>query len=837
MRSFLRFSLLLPLALAPVVMGVLFASRVEAQTATNNSMAPASQQTADGLIPSDPRALYQSLNDLKLDGTRVYSVHDLTLQRDAIHFAFTEGTLAFLQPLGGKVTGAVFVGYGHVVATPHDPGERRSLSHFLGLPILDQTFTNAYIRFTDDTASELQREIASSGAEGVDDPAFAARWAPGLAAAAPSHSLRIMQDFLSSEQLPYFYALLQNESVGRFEVVVDPRRDEGVMIGQLRRENGMDNYDVWASFRMEGAPAKPAEHFLPVEYTVESNIADDLSLEGKTTLRLKAVSSGDRIIHLELSRNLAVSEIFGDDGKALIFFQNQDLRGQELMRRGNDTVMVVLPEAKNAGDEFHLRVSYHGSVIASAGNGVEFVGERGAWFAHIGGEHFAAFDLAFRWPKRFTLVATGTKMETHEDNAYKSGRWRSGTPFATAGFNLGEYKVASAGEAPKIQIYANKELEDAIAKRLLERDSTRIDTTTSFVHPLNGTVTTVLPTEPAPSPTAALSALAGEVVDSVQFFRRLNGPFPFDHLDVAQIPGSFGQGWPGLIYLSTLAFLPVSTQEQAGITEWAQRGSRNIMPFHEVAHQWWGNVTIAGSYRDAWIEEGLANYLSLLYSDSKKPGEHRLTGWLEHYKADLLATPAGSSESIEQTGPLTLGTRLASAKSPEAYATVIYGKGTWVIHMLREMLREPNSADPDSKFRELLQSILKEYKFQPFTTADFQRAIERDMNPAMDLDGTHRMDWFFDEWVRGIGIPHYSVKFEVKSRGQNFVVSGVLTQKGVPEAFTEMVPLYGTRVGGKPERLGVVITTNSETKFLFEARTRPTKIAIDPQMTLLCTTN
>jgi hypothetical protein len=836
MLSFLRFSLrLLPKLV--VLTAILSGARgLGAQTGADLATAPA-QQTPDSSAPSDPRALYQALNELKVDGTRVYAVHDLTLRRDAVHLTFTEGTLAFLQPLGGRVTGAVFVGRGHVVATPRDSGERRSLSQFLGVPILDQTFGNAYLRFTDDTAAELQREIESSGVEVASDPAFAARWAPGLGGLAPSHSLRIMQDFLSSEPLPYFYALLQNDAVGRFDVVVDQRRDEQVMMGQLRRENGVDSYDVWASFQAEDSPAKPLENFVPVKYTVDSTIADDLTLTGKTVLDLKAKRSGERMVPLELSRNLAVSEILGDDGKPVIFFQNQDLTPQEATRRGNDSIVVVLPAAKNAGEEFHLEVGYRGNVIASAGNGVEFVGERGTWFAHVGGEHFATFDLSFRWPKRFTLVATGAKVESHEDADAKSGRWRSETPFATAGFNLGEYKVASTGEVPKVYIYANKELEDAITSRLQERGTGRVDTSPSFIHPLNGTVSTVVAAPLPPSPSAALNELGKEVLDSIRYFSQANGAFPFESLDIAQIPGSFGQGWPGLVYLSTLAFLPADTQEQAGITEWAQRASRNLMPFHEVVHQWWGNETIAASYRDTWIEEGLANYLAILYSDSKKPGEHRLAGWLEHYRADLLTKPAGSNETIEHTGPLTLGTRLASAKVPDAYATIMYGKGAWVFHMLHELMRESGSSDPDAKFRQLLQSILKEYKFQPFSTTDFQRAIEHHMNAAMDIEGTHRMSWFFDQWVRGTGVPHYSVKFEVKTKGQEFLVSGVLEQKGVVDLFTAPVPIYGTRVGGKPEKLGVVVTTGPETRFHFTARARPTRIAIDPQLTVLCTTN
>jgi hypothetical protein len=86
-------------------------------------------------------------------------------------------------------------------------------------------------------------------------------------------------------------------------------------------------------------------------------------------------------------------------------------------------------------------------------------------------------------------------------------------------------------------------------------------------------------------------------------------------------------------------------------------------------------------------------------------------------------------------------------------------------------------------------------------------------------------------------VPHYSVKFEVKEKGPAFVVSGTLEQKGVPDSFTVPVPVYGTRVGAKPERLGVVVTTGAETRFRFAAKIRPSRVVVDPQLTLLCTTN
>src|ERR1700678_1143805 len=364
MRSFLRFSLgLLP---ALIVAGLLHPSdcSAAAQETAHPSVARVQQADATAL-PDDPRALYQTLNELKLDGTRVYSVSDLTLRRDAIHFAFTEGTLAFFQPLGGKVTGAVFVGRGHVVATPRDPGERRSLSEFLGVPILDQAFTSAYLRFTDDTAAELEHKIETNGTEAVSDPDLATRWDRGISLLAPPHSLRIMEDLLSREPLPYFYALLQNDAAGRFDVVVDQLREEEVMIGQAQVENGTPRYDVWASFRSEDAPAKPIEHFVPIDYMVDSTIAEDLSLEGKTILNLKSARSGERVVHLELSRDLTVTQILGDDGKPVVFFQNQELSPQDARRLGNDSIIVVLPETKNDGDEFHLQVKYRGNVITS----------------------------------------------------------------------------------------------------------------------------------------------------------------------------------------------------------------------------------------------------------------------------------------------------------------------------------------------------------------------------------------------------------------------------------------------------------------------------------------
>ena len=839
----MRFSLTILLLLGADFLGITHRCNAAPQTPASAPRAQAPptatatdtpQAAPNATIPTDPRALYEALNALRPDGAHVYTVKDLTLRRDVVSFTFTQGKLAFLEPLGGRITGAVFSGRGHVIATPHERGERRSLAQFIGVPILDQPFSEAYIRFSDDTAAELQHQLAQDGVEPVSNPDFTAYWNPLAAGLAPTHSLRSMVEYLSAEPIPYFYILLQTDSSGPVEVSVDYRREEQITIGQPRFTEGARSYDVWASFRAENSPAAKTEAFTPLDYRVDSTIAEDLSLKGKTTLHLRAGRSGERVVAVELSRHLAVDGIQGEDGQPLQYFQNEELSRRDAARRGNDFILVVLPAGKPAGADFQLQISYAGAVIGDAGNGAYFVGDRGAWYAHIGGEHFTPFDLTFRWPKRLTLVATGTESGAREDAETKSGRWRSETPVPTCGFNLSQYQMSITAGQPKIQVYANKELEQAILARI-QTAQPNSGPPPSLLDRYKDTdqLSGVLDQAPTPSPTSALTQLGASVQDSIHFFGNVNGAFPFDHLDVAQIPGSFGQGWPGLVYLSTLAFLPPETQERAGLNEWAQSQARDLMPFHEVAHQWWGNLTGAASYRDVWIEEAMANYLALWYAESKRPGQHHLANWLEHYRAELTAKIPGADHSIEDVGPLVLGSRLSSLKVPDAYNTLIYGKGTWVVHMLREMLRDPNAKDQDARFRELLRAVLAEHRFRPLSTADFQHAVEQHMTPAMDLEGTHRMDWFFDQWVRGTDLPRYIVKFDVKPRGNAFIVTGRLAQLGTEETFTAAVPLYAARVTGKPEKLGVVVTTGAETRFQFESRVRPTRIVIDPNLTLL----
>jgi hypothetical protein len=221
------------------------------------------------------------------------------------------------------------------------------------------------------------------------------------------------------------------------------------------------------------------------------------------------------------------------------------------------------------------------------------------------------------------------------------------------------------------------------------------------------------------------------------------------------------------------------------------------------------------------------------YSDSRKPSDHRLAKWLEHYRGELLSKSAVGAGTLDETGPLSLGMRLNGMQEPHAYSVIVYGKGAWVIYMLSEMFHDPAAKDSDEKFHEFLRAVLDEYRFRAITTADFERIAERYMTPAMDLEGSHRLNWFFDQWLNETGIPRYSVTFTTKPKGQEFVVSGTLKQEGVDDAFTARVPIYVVHGPGKPEFLGSVVTGGAETPFHFTVKTKPGHLQIDPFHTLL----
>ena len=784
-----------------------------------------------------PRDTLAALNALRLDNQAIYSVaanDHLELRQGDVTLFFTEGRIAFFQPFEGRITGFVFSGLGHALVLPRDPVEKRQLVRFLGTPVLDQQFVSTYVRFTNDTAKDLLDQLRRVGVTPTTDNGFVALWSPQLAHLNPAHSLRILLEKYYASPRHFFHAGIDGVVTGPFDILLDDSRNENVFIGQSRRTNTATYYDVWSSYTLAGsAPLRIP--FDALHYHVDTTIQPDNSLLGSTDVDFRALTGTEQVLFIQLARSLKVESVSLGNGASLPYFQNEGITEQDLRTRGDDTLCVFLPKTPGVGELFTLHFSYRGNVIADAGNGVLYVGARESWYPHYGdAAEFAFYDLSFRWPKRLRLVATGEKSQESEEGDFRTARWKTSLPVPEAGFNLGEYALSSVTTDNRtVDVYANRQLEQAILLRVAppqpEYDiNSRLSASEAGVAPHSAMYPST------PSPADALKLLARQIDASIHFYEQYSGPFPFRHLGVSQIPGTFGQGWPGLLYLSTLSFLPPQAQQRAGLSTTGQEQFTDIVPFHEVAHQWWGNVVGWSSYRDQWLGEAIASYYSLLFADSQKNSDRPSRVWLERYRKRLITKAPNEDIPPADIGPLTLGSRLTSSKSPDGYDAIVYSKGAWVIHMLHEMLRQPNAPDPDARFIKLMRTIDSKYAQAPLSTAQFQHEVEAVMTPKMDLEGGHSLDWFFDQYVSGTGIPHYKVVFSTRRTENGFQVRGKLLQSEVPRSFIAPVPLYSNAGQGRSLLLGTVVAVGEETPFTFTTRTEPHKLLIDPLMTLLC---
>jgi aminopeptidase N len=235
------------------------------------------------------------------------------------------------------------------------------------------------------------------------------------------------------------------------------------------------------------------------------------------------------------------------------------------------------------------------------------------------------------------------------------------------------------------------------------------------------------------------------------------------------------------------------------------RGYFTIVGPHEIAHQWWGHTVGFNSYRDQWISEGFAEmsasiFIQFIQSQKNLDPYHKF--WAD--ERWLLNREDNQHRKAYQVGPVTLGYRLINGKSGGSVPReLIYPKGGYILQMVRYMLRNERSNDPDVNFKRMMHDFVKTYTNKIASTEDFKAVLEKYMTPEMDLGGNRKMDWFFDEYVYGTDYPKHKFEHSFKTDGNgDAVVHFKLTQSNVSDNFRMLVPLYLVMNDGRVIRLG-----------------------------------
>ena len=212
------------------------------------------------------------------------------------------------------------------------------------------------------------------------------------------------------------------------------------------------------------------------------------------------------------------------------------------------------------------------------------------------------------------------------------------------------------------------------------------------------------------------------------------------------------------------------------------------------------------------MSEGFADmsasiYLQMVYS--KEPHKY-IDFWNEERKLLLEKTNQGF-RAID-AGPLIMGDRVANSREGFGnYRRLVYPKGAYVLHMIRQMMWDRKTGD--ERFKETMHDFVETYSGKVATTEDFKAMVEKHITPEMNLQGNGKMDWFFREWVYGTALPTYAFdySFEKNSAG-DVVLKCKLTQSGVDKNFGMPIPIYLELADGKLVRLGSTVMVGNTTQ-------------------------
>ncbi len=776
------------------------------------SMSAPASVFAQTPAPSDAAAAWNALSAPAMDPTKYTHVENVTVVRDAVRITLTDGTIQFAQPVHGVVFAAVFHGNGRVEAAPPNPLEWQQLRLFTKQDKLNMAFTDATFSFTDSLLDEVAKEVKwQTGAPATDD-LYANRQKEREDLGA-EYLPRLFKGLWSPDRqrTAYFLADLKTKEKGWVEVRYDAMQPEEVRMGRWADVGSFKIHDVWMNFPAGGRDFRhvyddPAarQDFLIPNYQISTHLADNADLNATAQATVQPRYSGEQVMLFALDSNLRTSSVKDAQGRALEFFQPRERKDRS--QSYGDYVAVVLKEPTQAGRNEVVEFQYGGKhVVRKVGDGNYFCQSFGWYpspFANEPGvDQFAFrsdFDLTFRNPKKYSLVATGDKTGETTEGKESITKWKSDIPLAAAGFAFGDYKIITerVGDV-EVQVYANRQPDDLLRSLQSQFENPWDDTAAGpglSSHTTNAAVGNF-------NAAALTKTISVETANTLRVFQNYFGPYPYKQLAVTNIIGSYGQGWPGLLYLGWFTFLDSTQLHELGMKN--QVGLTDFFRGHESSHQWWGHRVGWKSYHDQWLSEGFAEFSGKLYVQYRQNQKE----FLDQFRKDkeLLHMADAKMHPVDTLGPISMGLRILSSETNRSsYQNLIYSKGGYVLQMLREQLADARNPDADHLFKEMMKDYCKTFDNKPASTEDFKSIVERHMTPNMDLDGNHRMDWFFNEYVYGTGIPHYLFKVQAEPTPDGKThIKGEITRTSVPDTWKDVIPLYA-HMGDKTTRLGTL---------------------------------
>jgi hypothetical protein len=221
---------------------------------------------------------------------------------------------------------------------------------------------------------------------------------------------------------------------------------------------------------------------------------------------------------------------------------------------------------------------------------------------------------------------------------------------------------------------------------------------------------------------------------------------------------------------------------------------------HEVSHIYAMGILANNEWRDAWLDEGLASFV---------------TDWFFEETAgatDVWQTTLGRVAEFENTvTPQPVATPSAEFLDPRSYGTYSYTKGSVFFYMLRELMGWDD-------FRRAMWLYYRDNAFEHVTEYDFQIAAEQ-------VHGSD-LSWFFHQWLHTTGRLDYAVRSAVTTQTEG---GSWLTEVTVSRHGTIWMPV-DAQIGETRVRLA---SREPDQTIRVVTGERPMEVVLDPDFALL----
>jgi hypothetical protein len=493
----------------------------------------------------------------------------------------------------------------------------------------------------------------------------------------------------------------------------------------------------------------------------------------------------------------------------------QDADGNELtwVKDSPYSGLVLLPEPIKAGESFTLEMQFqsHGS-IRKVNPSFSFV-DRMGWLPFVSfADIINEFDLTIHIPDDYKLLGVGKRVSETVEDGVNTTRWVTKQPVMFPSVTFGKYiemeskvKVTkSDGTEIPIKVHVDK-----TSTNMLDVDISTANEARQFQEAISSGARGIRG--------RSMRSIADQAANSIRLYQEVFGvDYPFARLDLVADPVGglfYGQAPSSLIYLGAFVFR--GEGEMAGGT--LISGGTRIAKFlksvvaHEVGHQWWGSSTVNASSNNYWFVESLAEYASAIYLENVY-GPEEYQEQVDEWRHNVLERD------------MTVSVQDASVLStPDFnYQAAVYNKGPYAFHVLRTTFG-------DEKLFKFLKMLAQETAGKEIVSRDIQRVAEKAYGVPME--------WFFNQWIRGVAIPEFDFEYSTRrTEDGNWLVQGTVKQQIVigndrepipGEYYLGAVPITVTARKSKKEYRVPIRVEGAESQFAFKVPEEPMEVAFN----------